>query len=84
MADLNTAFMQQIFDISKRKWKTDIHHHRQADDFRRRFEIMKWAALYHPQTLNSRPALLKLVSSDRPPLYIYGGPLGASLGSAFD
>jgi len=31
MADLNTAFMQQIFDISKRKRISNLHHNRQPD-----------------------------------------------------
>ena len=35
MADLDTAFVQQIFDITKRKRKSNIQHNRQADDFRR-------------------------------------------------
>ena len=32
VADIDAALVQQILDISKRKWKPDIHHHRQADD----------------------------------------------------
>jgi hypothetical protein len=34
MADVDATFMQQVFDISKRKWKSNIHHHGQPNDFR--------------------------------------------------
>ena len=39
MADIDAAFVQQIFHISKRKRKPDVHHHRQADDLRARLEV---------------------------------------------
>jgi hypothetical protein len=65
VADIDATFMQQILNIAKGKWKPDIHHYRQADDLRRRFEIPKWTAFCHGRTLNPRPARLKPVSSDR-------------------
>ena len=34
MADINAAFVQQIFDISKGQRERDVQHHRQADDLR--------------------------------------------------
>jgi hypothetical protein len=64
MAYINTAFVQQIFHISKRKWITHIHHHRQADDFRRRLEVLEWVAFCHPVTLGVPPAHFNQVSSD--------------------
>jgi hypothetical protein len=41
MADINTAFVLQVFDILQGKRKPDVHHHRKADDFGRRFKIAK-------------------------------------------
>jgi hypothetical protein len=32
VAGVDATFMQQVFDISKRKWKPDIHHHGQLND----------------------------------------------------
>jgi len=37
MADFDASFVQQIFNIPKRKWKADIHHYRKANDLRRCF-----------------------------------------------
>lgn len=34
MAHVNAALMQQILDLSQRKRKSDVHHHRDTDDFR--------------------------------------------------
>jgi hypothetical protein len=56
MADLNTPLMQHVFHIPKRKWKSDIHHYRKANDLRRCFEIAKGTAFCHPQRLGARPA----------------------------
>jgi hypothetical protein len=64
MANINTAFVQQIFHISKRKWITHIHHNRQADDFGRRLEVLEWVAFCHSVKLDNRPARLNQVSSD--------------------
>jgi len=64
MANINTAFLQQIFHISKRKWITHIHHHSQADDFRRRLEVLEWVAFYNPATLIAHPARLNRFCSD--------------------
>ena len=64
MADVDAAFVQQIFHISKRKWDPDIHHHRQADDLRARLEVAKWAAFCHPAKLSGCPAHLNKFCSD--------------------
>ncbi len=34
MADVDPAFVKEIFDIPQRKRKSNVEHHRQADDFR--------------------------------------------------
>jgi hypothetical protein len=64
VTDINAALMQQVFNNTKRKRKTHIHHHSQADDFRRCLEVAKWRGFCHPETLRNRPALFKSVSSD--------------------
>ena len=61
VADFDAALMQQVFDIPKRKWKSDVEHHRWADDLGARFEIPKWRAFYHPEKLRIHPARLKPV-----------------------
>ena len=64
MADIDPTLVQQIFNIPKRKWESDIHHHRQADDFRTCLEVLEWIAFCHPATLVALPARLKQVSYD--------------------
>ncbi len=63
MADLNAALVQQIFDILERQRVPDIHHHRQADDFRGRLKVAKRGAFCHPAKLGVRPARLNQFSS---------------------
>lgn len=41
MAQINATLMEQALDVSKRQRKPDVHHHRQSNDFGRRFEIAK-------------------------------------------
>ena len=64
MADFDAALMQKVFYVAKRQWKTDVHHHRQADDFRARLEVSEWAAFCHLETLGEPPALFNQVLSD--------------------
>ena len=39
VADVDPTFVEQILHISQRKRESNLHHDREADDFRRRFEI---------------------------------------------
>ena len=64
MADIDAAFMQQIFYVSKRQRKTNVQHHRQANDLAARFKVAKWVRFGHPTKLRNRPARLKPVSFD--------------------
>ncbi|WP_235862354.1 hypothetical protein [Roseovarius litorisediminis] len=64
MADIDAAFVEQIFHIAKRERKPHIQHHRQADNLTARFEIAKWIRFGHLHTLQIRRARLKTVSSD--------------------
>ena len=34
--------MEQLFNVAKRERKSDVHHHRQPDNFGRRVELAKW------------------------------------------
>ncbi len=65
VADIDPAFVQQIFDIPQRKRKSDIKHHGQADDLGTGFEVLEGGRFGHGQKLRNRPALLKPSSSDK-------------------
>ena len=41
MANVDAAFMQQIFDIPQRQRKANVHHHCELNNLRRCFEISK-------------------------------------------
>ena len=56
VADVNAALMQQILDFSQRQWKTNIYHHRQADDLFARIELFERVTFLHLGTLPSTPA----------------------------
>ena len=62
MTDIYPALVEQIFHIAERKWETDIHHHRETNDFWRSFEISEW--ILHPQTLRKATCRLKPLSPD--------------------
>jgi hypothetical protein len=62
VADIDAAFVEQIFDLPQRKRIPDIHHHSQADDLGRHLEISEEIA--RPETLRNPPHRLKPVSSD--------------------
>ncbi len=51
VADVDAALVEQIFDITKRKWKPDIHHHGEADNLGRRFKISERIMIFHLKTL---------------------------------
>lgn len=76
VTDNDPSLVQQVFNISKGKWKSHIHHHCQADDFRRRLKVAKGRRFCHPQSLRNPPALFKSVSSDTAPLpvLVYAHP----------
>lgn len=64
MAYVDATFVQKIFDVAERERKPNVHHDRQADDLRARFEVPKWIGFCHPAKLRNRPARLKLICSD--------------------
>jgi len=59
MADINASL-----HITKRKRKSNVQHHSQADDLRARFKVPEWGVFCHTERLRDHPARLKLVLSD--------------------
>jgi hypothetical protein len=53
MADIDAAFVKQIFHAPKRKRKSNIHHHRQNDDLVARLEVPECRTFCHPQKLRA-------------------------------
>lgn len=47
VADVDAAFMENIFDVPQRKRETHVEHHRQADDFRPGFKVFERVAFWH-------------------------------------
>ena len=45
----------------KRKWETDVHHHRKADDLGAAVKVLKWVAFFRVWMLENRPSRLNLV-----------------------
>ena len=45
MVDVDAAFIQKVLHIPKRQREPDLHHHRQADDFKRRPEVSERVGL---------------------------------------
>ncbi len=47
MAHVDASLVQQIFDIPKQEWETDVQHHRKADDFGAGFEVFEGGRFGH-------------------------------------
>lgn len=45
LTDLDLALVQQILDVSQRKWESDIEYHRQANDLGARLEVLEVVGL---------------------------------------
>ena len=73
VANIYAALVQQIFDVSQRKWEPDIEHHHQADDFGDGLELLEREAFGHPMTLPSAMPRLKRSSSDKTETGVGGG-----------
>ncbi len=48
MTDIDSPFMQQVFDVSQQERNAHIHRHRQTDDLERRLEVTKRIGLLIP------------------------------------
>jgi hypothetical protein len=64
MAHIDPTLMQHVFDIAQSKRKSNIHHHRQADDFGTGFEITERVGVGNAGSLGSPCTGLKQLSSD--------------------
>ena len=40
--------VEQVFNVSERKYVSVVHHHSEANDLRRRIEIVKWVFGHRP------------------------------------
>jgi hypothetical protein len=65
VADIYSAFMQQIFHFPKRKRETDVLHHSQADDLGTGLKVLERDRFGHSRTLRKSPAPLKQSYSDK-------------------
>jgi hypothetical protein len=63
VANVDPAFVQQVFDIPKWEWESNIHHHAKLDDLGRSLEVTKWVLGHFPR-LNARIGHLKPGSFD--------------------
>ena len=63
MADIDAALEQDILDLAQRQRVSNVQHHRQTDDLRRRVEITE--GISHPTTLAIALARLKPIWSDK-------------------
>ena len=64
MADVDPVLVQQVLDIAERKWKSNVHHDRQADDLGAAVIVPEGVCFRHQRRLRNRPARLKQFCSD--------------------
>jgi hypothetical protein len=65
VADVDPALVQQVLDIAERKWKSNVHHDRQADDLGAAMKVLEGVCFRHQKGLGNRPARLKQIYSDK-------------------
>ena len=59
VADIDAAFMQQIFHIPKQQRELNVQHHSQTDDLWARFEPLEVAGFGHAPELSTTLPRLK-------------------------
>jgi hypothetical protein len=64
VADVDATLMQQVLDVSERKWKANVHHDRQANDLRAAVKVLEGVRFAHAETLRDHPARLNRLPSD--------------------
>ena len=62
MADVDTTFEHDVFDLAQRQRIADVHHHRETDDLGRAVKITKGIVHYH--RLREVPLQLNPIFSD--------------------
>ena len=55
-ADVDPALAQQVLDIAERKWESNVHHDRQADDLGTAVKVLGGVYFRHQRRLRNRPA----------------------------
>lgn len=73
VAYVDATLVQQVLDILKRKRETDIHHHRQANDFWATMEVLERVAFCHCKTLRNLPIRINRIPSDNAGVGIAAG-----------
>lgn len=66
MADLDPAFVQQVFDVAQRQRELNVVLHRQADDLWARLEVAERGALGHQVRLAGNPDHLRTLTLTTP------------------
>ena len=61
MADINSTFMQDIFNLAETQRIANVIHNRQADNFERSLEIIKWVLCCHLEKLGTNQWDVKFV-----------------------
>ena len=62
VADVDTTFEHDVFDLAQRQRIADVHHHRETDDLGRAVKITKGMVHYH--RLREVPFQLNPIFSD--------------------
>ncbi len=65
VTDVDTAFMENVFDIAKGQRETRVQHYCKADNFRAALKALERVRFGHVQTLRGRPARLNRNLSDK-------------------
>ena len=66
VADVDAALVQKILYVPPREGEPHVHHHREANDFRARLDILERVAFRHPGTLPSPLPVASQVHLTRP------------------
>ena len=61
VTDIDAAFMQDVFDLTKTQWISYVIHHYQSDDFRWSLEIFEGRTCCHSKKLGTNQWDVKFV-----------------------
>ena len=68
MPHIEAQFVQQVPHVLEREREPDVHHDRQANDFRAALKAFERVGVGHGRTVRTRPAPFNLDPSDKIPL----------------
>ena len=60
MAYIYTPFMKKVLYITKRKWKSNVHHYCKSDDVRTGFKVSKKETVLSSKDATKQPCLLQV------------------------